>query len=97
MLVSSHAPSYTGPLAIPGLHTALKHCRYAALADGKLEQLLKAGYRYMFVSNSDNLGATLDVPLLARFAAGDSPFVLEVGRLRVHDPTYIYPRLHPRL
>ena len=35
---------------------------YTALyGSGKLDQLLAAGVKYMFVSNSDNLGATLDI------------------------------------
>jgi UDP-N-acetylglucosamine pyrophosphorylase len=35
---------------------------YTALyGSGKLDSLLKDGIKYMFVSNSDNLGATLDV------------------------------------
>lgn len=42
---------------------------YAALeGSGKLDALLAQGYKYMFVSNSDNLGATLDVDLLTHFA-----------------------------
>jgi UDP-N-acetylglucosamine pyrophosphorylase len=50
----------------------------AILGSGLLEQLLKEGYRYLFVSNSDNLGATLDPGLLAWFAESDQPFVMEV-------------------
>lgn len=35
---------------------------YTALyGSGKLEELLNQGVKYMFVSNSDNLGATLDI------------------------------------
>ena len=50
----------------------------AILGSGLLEQLLKEGYRYLFVSNSDNLGATLDPGLLEWFAESDQPFVMEV-------------------
>jgi len=50
----------------------------AILGSGLLEQLLKEGYRYLFVSNSDNLGATLDPGLLSWFAESDQPFVMEV-------------------
>ncbi|CAM9608544.1 unnamed protein product, partial [Phaeothamnion confervicola] len=51
---------------------------YAALAgSGKLEQLLAAGVKYMFVSNSDNLGATLDLDLLAYLAASGKSFLME--------------------
>lgn len=35
---------------------------------GRLQQLLEEGVKYMFVSNSDNLGATLDLDLLSYFA-----------------------------
>lgn len=38
---------------------------YPSLAgSGVLKTLLAAGVKYMFVSNSDNLGATLDLKLL---------------------------------
>src|SRR3954447_2859217 len=37
----------------------------ALLTSGMLEQLLGAGYRYAFVSNSDNLGAVLEPRILA--------------------------------
>jgi UTP--glucose-1-phosphate uridylyltransferase len=53
---------------------------YAALAtSGMLDQLLEAGYEYAFVSNADNLGATLDVDVLGYFAANEMPFLMEVA------------------
>jgi hypothetical protein len=33
----------------------------------------------MFVSNSDNLGATMDLKLLTWFATSGAPFAMEVG------------------
>ena len=52
---------------------------YAAIAgSGTLERLLAAGYVYLFVSNSDNLGATLDLDILTFFAQSDAPFLMEV-------------------
>jgi UDP-N-acetylglucosamine pyrophosphorylase len=39
--------------------------------------LLAAGYKHMFVSNSDNLGATLDLSILTHFARTDTPFMIE--------------------
>ena len=36
------------------------------------------GFLYLFVSNSDNLGATLDAGLLHWFAQSEKPFVMEV-------------------
>mmetsp|Transcript_17429 Transcript_17429/g.34836 ORF Transcript_17429/g.34836 Transcript_17429/m.34836 type:complete len:550 (-) Transcript_17429:324-1973(-) len=52
---------------------------YPSLAgSGALKKLLDAGVKYMFVSNSDNLGATLDLSLLNFFAESDKSFVMEV-------------------
>jgi phosphoglucomutase len=51
---------------------------YAALdGSGTLDRLLEAGVKYMFVSNSDNLGATLDLHLLTYFAESGTPFMME--------------------
>ena len=52
---------------------------FAALAgSGWLQRLLDAGVKYLFVSNSDNLGASLDLPLLNYFAQSNQPFLMEV-------------------
>jgi len=54
---------------------------YACLVgSGWLERLLAGGVRYAFVSNSDNLGATLDPAILAWFADSGMPFAMEVTR-----------------
>lgn len=51
---------------------------YVSLAtSGMLSGLLERGYRYLFLSNSDNLGAVLDPRILAWFAAEGLPFVSE--------------------
>mmetsp|Transcript_4311 Transcript_4311/g.5598 ORF Transcript_4311/g.5598 Transcript_4311/m.5598 type:complete len:1075 (-) Transcript_4311:1349-4573(-) len=51
---------------------------YAALVgSGSLDSLLADGFKYMFVSNSDNLGATLDLSILTHFAKEDAPFMME--------------------
>ena len=50
----------------------------ALLTSGMLAALLERGYRYAFVSNSDNLGATLDPRILAWFAAEGLPYAAEV-------------------
>jgi len=51
---------------------------YAALVgSGRLAALLKGGYKYMFVSNSDNLGATLDLKILTHFATTNASFMME--------------------
>lgn len=54
---------------------------YAALlGSGWLDRLLGDGVIYAFISNSDNLGATLDPSLLHWFAASGAPFLMEVTR-----------------
>jgi UTP--glucose-1-phosphate uridylyltransferase len=51
---------------------------YTALsASGVLQTLLDAGLRWCFVSNSDNLGALVDVRLAAWIAAEHVPFAME--------------------
>ena len=53
---------------------------YTALVTrGVLERLLAAGRRYLFVSNSDNLGAVLDVRILGWFVEQGVPFLMEVA------------------
>jgi UTP--glucose-1-phosphate uridylyltransferase len=52
----------------------------ALVTSGMLEELLGHGYRYAFVSNSDNLGAVLDVRILSWFAEEEAPFAMEVAR-----------------
>ena len=43
-----------------------------------LRKMLSLGYEYMFVSNADNLGATVDTDILGYFAARNLPFLMEV-------------------
>ena len=43
-----------------------------------LKQMLALGYEYIFVSNADNLGATVDIDILGFFAARNLPFLMEV-------------------
>jgi UTP--glucose-1-phosphate uridylyltransferase len=50
----------------------------ALLTSGMLDRLLEAGYRYAFVSNSDNLGAVLEPRILAWMAREEIPFAMEV-------------------
>jgi UDP-N-acetylglucosamine pyrophosphorylase len=45
---------------------------------GALDRLLADGVKFLFVSNSDNLGATLDPKLLKWFADSGAPFAMEV-------------------
>jgi UTP--glucose-1-phosphate uridylyltransferase len=50
----------------------------ALLTSGMLDALLDRGYRYAFVSNSDNLGAVLEPRILSWMAREELPFVMEV-------------------
>ncbi len=53
---------------------------YVALqTSGMLDALLDRGIEYLFVSNSDNLGAALDERILAYFASEELPFLMEVA------------------
>ena len=48
------------------------------VASGMLDELLEHGYEYLFLSNSDNLGAVLEPSILDWFAREELPFVSEV-------------------
>lgn len=53
---------------------------YIVLAtSGMLDALLARGYEYLFISNSDNLGATLDLGILGYIADQQVPFLMEVA------------------
>ena len=51
----------------------------ALVGSGMLDQLVAKGYKYMFVSNSDNLGATMDLKLLTWFAESGADFAMEAA------------------
>jgi UTP--glucose-1-phosphate uridylyltransferase len=55
------------------LYTALR-------GTGLLARLIEAGYRYVFVSNSDNLGAVPDARVAGWFASSGAPFAIEAVR-----------------
>lgn len=53
---------------------------YTALHQtGILNRLIEKGIDYAFVSNADNLGATLDLGIFGYFIASKSPFLMEVA------------------
>ncbi len=53
---------------------------YTALqTSGILNQLLEQGIKYAFISNSDNLGASMDLSVLGYFAEQDASFMMEVA------------------
>ncbi|QEC50712.1 UTP--glucose-1-phosphate uridylyltransferase [Baekduia soli] len=51
----------------------------ALVTSGMLDALLRGGYRWAFISNSDNLGAVLDPRILAWLAGSGAPFLMEVA------------------
>jgi UTP--glucose-1-phosphate uridylyltransferase len=52
---------------------------YGALRrSGMLAALLEEGFRYAMISNSDNLGATLDPRIAGHISAEEIPFLMEV-------------------
>lgn len=73
------------PVSWP-VNPALEWCppghgdKYTALVtSGMLDRLISAGYRYAFVSNADNLGATLNERILGYFASNNIPFMMEAA------------------
>ena len=59
---------------------------YTALrGTGLLDDLIEAGYRYVFVSNSDNLGATADARVAGWFAESGAPFAIEAVQRTASD------------
>ncbi|NYG56990.1 UTP--glucose-1-phosphate uridylyltransferase [Nocardioides perillae] len=60
------------------LYTALR-------GTGLLDQLLDEGFTRVFVSNSDNLGATPDPRVAGWFAASGAPFAIEAVRRTASD------------
>lgn len=55
------------------------------VTSGILQTLLDNGIEYAFISNIDNLGATIDSTLLGYLAEKDSPFLMEVCHRREMD------------
>ena len=55
------------------------------LGSGLLDRLLAQGVKFLFVSNSDNLGATVDLELLNYFADSGLSFLMEVAQRTASD------------
>jgi len=86
-LMQSMAPKVDAKTLAPASYPAnpaLEWCPsghgdlYSALAGERIEALLRQGILYLFVSNSDNLGASLDPVLLTWFAGTGAAFAMEV-------------------
>jgi UDP-N-acetylglucosamine pyrophosphorylase len=72
---AAHAPDPGLEWCPPGhgdIYVCLQH-------SNMLDRLIGSGVRYMFVSNADNLGATLDLALLSHFANSNASFLMEVA------------------
>src|SRR5437763_1606715 len=57
----------------------------ALLGSGLLDGLLRRGVKFLFISNSDNLGATIDLKLLRYFAQSGLSFLMEVAERTASD------------
>jgi UTP--glucose-1-phosphate uridylyltransferase len=57
----------------------------AMVTSGILDRLLERGYRYAFISNSDNLGANMDENILGYMVKERVPFLMEVARRTLSD------------
>jgi UTP--glucose-1-phosphate uridylyltransferase len=62
---------------------------------GMLQQLLAHGYEYAFVSNADNLGATVDLAILGYFAEKKLSFLMEVAKRQPADRKGGHLAMHP--
>ena len=51
----------------------------ALITSGMLDKLIMSGYKYAFISNSDNLGGTMNVAALGYLVSKDFPFMMEVA------------------
>lgn len=51
----------------------------ALITSGMLNKLIMRGYQYAFISNSDNLGGTMNVAALGYLVTKDFPFMMEVA------------------
>jgi UTP--glucose-1-phosphate uridylyltransferase len=70
---------------------------YLALqTSGLLASLLDQGYQYAFVSNADNLGATVDLSILGYFAEKRLPFLMEAARRQPADRKGGHLAYHPK-
>jgi UTP--glucose-1-phosphate uridylyltransferase len=94
-LLQSKAPKIDGKTLLPATwpkNPQLEWCPPghgdiypSLLGSGLLETLLRKGKKFLFVSNSDNLGATLDLRILHYFAESQAPFLMEVTRRTAAD------------
>ena len=66
----------------------------ALVTSNMLDQLLESGFKYAFISNSDNLGAVVDETILGYFVENDVPFLMEVTKRTEMDRKGGFPVRH---
>ena len=66
----------------------------ALVTSNMLDQLLDAGFKYAFISNSDNLGAVVDAIILGYFVENNVPFLMEVTKRTAMDRKGGFPVHH---
>ena len=68
---------------------------YSALVtSGMLDKLLESGFKYAFISNSDNLGAVIDTKILGHLVETQAPFLMEVAERTEMDVKGGFPVRH---
>ena len=66
----------------------------ALVTSNMLDRLLESGFKYAFISNSDNLGAVVDEVILGYFAQKEIPFLMEVTKRTAMDRKGGFPVRH---
>ncbi len=68
---------------------------YSALVTSRmLDKLLESGFKYAFISNSDNLGAVIDTKILGHLVERQAPFLMEVAERTEMDVKGGFPVRH---
>ena len=68
----------------------------ALLTSGMLDKLLDNGFEYALISNVDNLGATIDLNILAHFVEHDIPILMEAAARTPADRKGGHLARHPK-
>ncbi len=66
----------------------------ALVTSGMLDNLLESGFKYAFISNSDNLGAVIDTKILGHLVETQAPFLMEVAERTEMDKKGGFPVRH---
>lgn len=87
-LMQNQSPKVDAITLLPASYTEVPEMEYcppghgdiysSLLGSGLLDKLINIGIKYLFVSNSDNLGATIDINILSYFVTSGKSFMMEV-------------------